>query len=162
MENKSPKKIHANHAGLYTPFKYCPGKTSQQMIGCTWLCLRIEMAKWLRRLTHKLKVRTAEVRIPHWTVWSLSVTLAQVDQSHVRDIWQLRRVDGKISVAPAGNLSLSDFRRLATLNMMTYQPTYLHTDIWFHISNFHISYLNLFRIYLPTFDFIFHILIFHI
>ena len=31
----------------------------------------------------------------------------------------------KHPVAPAGNKSLSDFRRLATLNMITYLPTYL-------------------------------------
>ena len=41
----------------------------------------------LRRLTCRPKVRTAKVRIPCWTVWSLSATLARVDQSHVRKIW---------------------------------------------------------------------------
>ena len=59
------------------------------------------MAEWLMGLTRKPKVRTAKVRIPRWTVWSLSVTLARVVQSHVREIWLLQRVDGKTSVAPA-------------------------------------------------------------
>ena len=49
--------------------------------------MRERVAEWLRRLTHKPKVRTAEVRIPRWTVWLLFVTLARVDQSHVREIW---------------------------------------------------------------------------
>ena len=50
---------------------------------------RERMAEWLRRLTCKPKVRTAEVRIPRWTVWSLSVTLARVEQSHEREICRL-------------------------------------------------------------------------
>ena len=64
------------------------------------------VAEWLRRLTHKLKIRVAEVQIPPWTDWSLSVTLTRVNQSHMREFWLLGRVDGKISMAPAGHKSL--------------------------------------------------------
>ena len=45
------------------------------------------VAEWLRRLTHKPKVRTAVGSNPALASWSLSVTLARVDQSHVREIW---------------------------------------------------------------------------
>ena len=72
----------------------------------------------LRRLTRKPKVRTAEVRLPRWKVWSLSVTQARIDQSHVNSG---RR--GRLMVKhpwPLLEISPSDSRRLATLNMITY------------------------------------------
>ena len=50
------------------------------------------MVEWLRRLTRKPKVRTAVGSNPALTVSSLSVTLARVNQSHVREILSLRRV----------------------------------------------------------------------
>ena len=48
---------------------------------------RERVAEWLRRLTRKPKVRTAVGSNLALAVWSLSVTLARVDQSHVREIW---------------------------------------------------------------------------
>ena len=45
------------------------------------------MAEWLRRLTRKPKVRTDVGSNPTLDSWSLSVALARVDQSHVREIW---------------------------------------------------------------------------
>ena len=74
---------------------------------------RERVAEWLRRLTRKPKARTAEVQIPRWTVWSLSVTLAQVDQSHVRESGSY----GGLMVKhrwPLLEICLSDFHRLAT------------------------------------------------
>ena len=56
----------------------------------------------------------------------MSVTIARVNQSNVREIWQ-QWVDGKTSVAPAGNKSLSDFHRLATLKY-DYLPTNLKIE----------------------------------
>ena len=48
-------------------------------------CERV--AEWLRRLTRKPKVRTAVGSNPTLDSLGLSVTLARVDQSHVREIW---------------------------------------------------------------------------
>ena len=62
-----------------------PGKADDFVAPRESLIGRERVAEWLRRLTGKPKVRTAEVRIPHWTNWS--ITLARVDQSHVREIW---------------------------------------------------------------------------
>ena len=45
------------------------------------------VAEWLRRLTRKPKVRTAVGSNLALDSWSLSVTLARVDQSHVKEIW---------------------------------------------------------------------------
>ena len=84
------------------------------------------MTEWLRRLTRKPKVRTAEARIPHWTVWSLSVSLARVDQSHVIALVAAAGSCGGLMVKhpwPLLEISLSDFCRLATLDMNTYLPT---------------------------------------
>ena len=44
-------------------------------------------AEWLRLLTRKPKARTFVGSNPVLDSWSLSVTLARVDQSHVRKIW---------------------------------------------------------------------------
>ena len=79
------------------------------------------MAEWLWRLTRKPKVRTAEVRIPRWTVWSLSVNLARVDQGHVRKSGSFGGLMVK-HPRPLLEISLSDFRRVATLNKITYLP----------------------------------------
>ena len=44
------------------------------------------VAEWLRRLTRKPKARTAIGSNPTLDSWSLSITLARVNQSHVRGI----------------------------------------------------------------------------
>ena len=87
------------------------------------------MAKWLRRLTRKPKVRTAVGSNP-----TLASLVAVCDSSP----GQPEPCEGNL-VAAAGScgglmvkhlwplleVSLSDFRRLATLNIYTYLPTYL-------------------------------------
>ena len=57
---------------------------------CTLISLQEEeerVAEWLRHLTRKPKVRTAVGSNAALDSWSLSVTLARVDQSHLREIW---------------------------------------------------------------------------
>ena len=66
--------------GKFEHFSYLPGSAASTES-------RERVAEWIRQLTRKPKVRLAEVRIPRWTVWSLSITLARVEQSHVREIW---------------------------------------------------------------------------
>ena len=87
------------------------------------------MAEWLRRLTRKPKVRTAVGSNP-----ALGSLVAVRNSSPGRP----EPCEGNL-VAAAGScgglmvkhpwplleISLSDFRRLATLNINTYLPTYL-------------------------------------
>ena len=87
------------------------------------------VAEWLRRLTRKPKVRTAVGSNP-----ALDSLVAVRNSSPGRPV----PCEGNL-VAAAGScgelmvkhpwplleISLSDFRRLATLNMNTYLPTYL-------------------------------------
>ena len=90
------------------------------------------MAEWLRRLTSKPKVRTAVSSNPALDIWLLSVNSIS---------GRPEPCEGNL-VAAAGSccglmvkhpwpllkISLSDFRRLATLNIIpTYLPTYLPT-----------------------------------
>ena len=87
------------------------------------------MAEWLRRLTRKPKVRTAVGSNP---------TLDSLVAVRNSSPGQPEPCEGNL-VAAAGScgglmvkhpwplleISLSDFRRLATLNIYTYLPTYL-------------------------------------
>ena len=87
------------------------------------------MAEWLRRLTRKPKVRTAAGSNP-----ALDRLVAVRNSSPGRP----EPCEGNL-VAAASNcgglmvkhpwflleISISDFRRLATLNISTYLPTYL-------------------------------------
>ena len=89
------------------------------------------VAEWLRRLTRKPKVRTAVGSNP-----ALDSLVAVRNSSP----GQPEPCEGNL-VAAAGScsglmvkhpwplleISLSDFRRLATLNIYTYLPTYLST-----------------------------------
>ena len=91
------------------------------------------MAEWLRRLTRKPKVRTAVSSNP-----TLDSLVAVRNTSPGRP----EPCEGNL-VAVAGScgglvvkhpwplleISLSDFRGLATLNINTYLPTYLHCTL---------------------------------
>ena len=95
--------------------------------------VRERVAEWLRRLTRKPKVRTAVGSNP-----ALDSLVAVRNSSPGRP----EPREGNL-VAAAGScgglmvkhpwplleISLSDFRRLATLNIDTYLPTYRHTVI---------------------------------
>ena len=87
------------------------------------------MAKWLRRLTRKPKVRTAVGSNP---------TLDSLVAVRNSSPGQPEPCEGNLVAAvgscgglmvkhpwPLLEISLSDFRRLATLNINTYLPTYL-------------------------------------
>ena len=87
------------------------------------------MAKWLRRLTRKPKVRTAVGSNP-----ALDSLVAVRNSSPGRPepcAGNLVAVAGSCSGLmvkhpwPLLEISLSDFRRQATLNINTYLPTYL-------------------------------------
>ena len=104
------------------------------------------MAEWLRRLTHKSKVRTAVSSNP------LLDSLVAVRNSSPS---QPEPCEGNL-VATAGSCgglmvkhlwplletSLSDFRRLATLNINTY-CTYLHKTMVYQCLSLELSYLSL-------------------
>ena len=92
------------------------------------------MAEWLRRLTRKPKVRTAVGSNP-----ALDSLVTVRNSSPGRPV----PCEGNL-VAAAGScgglmvknswplleISLSDFHRLATLNINTYLPTYLPTYLF--------------------------------
>ena len=87
------------------------------------------LAEWLRRLTRKPKVRTAIGSNP--TLDSLvAVRNSSLGQSVPCEgnLVAVAGSCGRLMVKhpwPLLEISLSDFRRLATLNIYTYLPTYL-------------------------------------
>ena len=76
------------------------------------------MAEWLRRLTREPKMRTGVGSNPALDSWScegnLVAAAGRCGGLMVKNPW------------PLLEMCLSDFRRLATLNII---PTYLHRDV---------------------------------
>ena len=91
------------------------------------------MAEWLRRLTRKPKVRTAVGSSPTLdSLVAVRYTSPGRPEPCEGNLVAVAGSCGGVMVKhpwPLLEISLSDFRGLATLNINTYLPTYLFTTI---------------------------------